>query len=553
MNRRAIVATISRSVVNQPDRHGPDRPAATRRSGARDNAGTDLRQRQTAPLFRPAAETNRLQPRLARRRFCGYIRRPVQPTILIVDDEKHTREGLRASLEDSFDVYIAPDTAGALAVLESEHVDLMLTDLRLGGEDGMVLIEKALARSHPPIVIMMTAYGGVDTAVEAMKRGAYDFVTKPLNIDRLEILIRRALRSKHVEKEVIELKQKVETKYGLEKLIGHSPVMEEIFDMVKQVAPSRATVLITGESGTGKELVAQAIHALSGRAKEKFVAVHMAAFSAQLLESELFGHEKGAFTGATERRIGRFEQANGGTLFLDEIGEIDKNTQVKLLRVLGEDRSFERVGGNAPIKVDVRLVAATNRDIEDMVGKGEFRDDLYFRLSVVRIHMPPLRGRPEDIPLIAHHYLRVAAEENGKPVREMTADAMELLERYPWPGNIRELRAAIERAVVMAGGTKITVRDLPHSVRDGASAIPTGGPGLKLPGLSKPGLHLNLHETEQRMILRALDECGGNVTKAARVLGLSRRTLHRRLKEFRDGESAETAGATPAQPTSHGS
>jgi DNA-binding NtrC family response regulator len=479
----------------------------------------------------------------------------VQPTILIVDDEKHTREGLRASLEDSFDVYIAPDTAGALAVLESEHVDLMLTDLRLGGEDGMVLIEKALARPHPPIVIMMTAYGGVDTAVEAMKRGAYDFVTKPLNIDRLEILIRRALRSKHVEKEVVELKQKVETRYGLERLIGHSPVMEEIFETVRQVAPSRATVLITGESGTGKELIAQSIHALSGRQKEKFVPVHMAAFSAQLLESELFGHEKGAFTGASERRIGRFEQANGGTLFLDEIGEIDKNTQVKLLRVLGEERSFERVGGNAPIKVDVRLVAATNRNLEEMVGKGEFRDDLYFRLSVIRIHMPPLRERTEDIPLIAHHYLRIAAEENGKPVREMTADAMELLERYPWPGNIRELRGAIERAVVMAGGTKITVRDLPHSVRDGASAIPATIAGLKLPAFSKPGQHLNLQETEHRMILRALDECGGNVTKAARALGLSRRTLHRRLKDFRDAEAAEqtaTNGNTATQISPNG-
>ncbi len=494
-----------------------------------------------------------MQPRLARGRFHGYIRPPVQPTILIVDDEKHTREGLRASLEDSFDVYIAADTAGALNILDAEHVDLMLTDLRLGGEDGMVLIEKALARSHPPIVIMMTAYGGVDTAVEAMKRGAYDFVTKPLNIDRLEILIRRALRSKHVEKEVVELKQKVETKYGLEKLIGNAPSMIEIFDTVKQVAPSRATVLITGESGTGKELIAQAIHALSGRPKDKLVSVHMAAFSAQLLESELFGHEKGAFTGASERRIGRFEQANGGTLFLDEIGEIDKNTQVKLLRVLGEERSFERVGGNAPIKVDVRLVAATNRNLEEMVGKGEFRDDLYFRLSVVRLHMPPLRERSEDIPLITHHFLKVAAEENGKPVREMTADAMELLERYPWPGNIRELRAAVERAVVMASGPKITVRDLPHSVREGASAIPKTVAGLKLPSISKLGAHLNLQETEHRMILRALDENGGNVTKAAKALGLSRRTMHRRLKEFRAEEEAELAksGGKPS-PSAEG-
>ena len=455
----------------------------------------------------------------------------MQPTILIVDDEKHTREGLRASLEDSFDVYIADNIASALNVLESENVELMLTDLRLGGEDGMVLIEKALARANPPVVIMMTAYGGVDTAVQAMKRGAYDFVTKPLNVDRLEILIRRALRARVVEKEVVELKKKVEKKFGLERLIGNSSVMEEIFDTVKQVAPSRATVLITGESGTGKELVAQAIHALSGRPKDKFVAVHMAAFSAQLLESELFGHEKGSFTGATERRIGRFEQASGGTLFLDEIGEIDKNTQVKLLRVLGEERSFERVGGNAPIKVDVRLVAATNRNLEAMVEAGEFRDDLFFRLSVIRVHMPPLRQRAEDVAMIAHHFLKVAAEENGRPVRELTEDALGAMERYSWPGNVRELRAAIERAVVMATGTVITLRDLPPTVRDGAAVVQAGA-GIKLPRAAEGG-HLNLQDTEQRMIVRALEETGSNVTKAAKRLGISRRTLHRRLKEMR--------------------
>ena len=461
-----------------------------------------------------------------------FTSRAVQPTILIVDDEKHTREGLRASLEDSFDVYIADNIASAMNVLENESVELMLTDLRLGGEDGMVLIEKAMAMANPPVVIMMTAYGGVDTAVQAMKRGAYDFVTKPLNVDRLEILIRRALRSRVVEKEVVELKQKVEKKFGLERLIGTSTVMEEIFDTVKQVAPSRATVLITGESGTGKELVAQAIHALSGRPKDKFVAVHMAAFSAQLLESELFGHEKGAFTGATERRIGRFEQASGGTLFLDEIGEIDKNTQVKLLRVLGEERSFERVGGNTPIKVDVRLVAATNRDLEAMVEAGDFRDDLFFRISVVRVHMPPLRQRVEDIALIVHHFLKVAAEENGKPVRELTSDGMAAMERYPWPGNVRELRGAVERAVVMATGAKITLRDLPPAVRDGSATFQTGVAGIKLPRNAEGG-HLNLQDTEQRMIVRALEETGSNITKAAKKLGLSRRTLHRRLKEMR--------------------
>lgn len=477
----------------------------------------------------------------------------MQPTILIVDDEKHTREGLRASLEDSFDVYIAADIGSAVNILENEHVDLVLTDLRLGGEDGMVVIDKALARPHPPVVIMMTAYGGVDAAVEAMKRGAYDFVTKPLNIDRLEILIKRALRTTAVEKEVVELKQKVEKRYGLERLIGHSPVMEEIFETIKQVAPSRATVLITGESGTGKELIAQAIHALSGRPKDKFVAMHMAAFSAQLLESELFGHEKGAFTGAHERRIGRFEQANGGTLFLDEIGEIDKSTQVKLLRVLGEERTFERVGGSSPIKVDVRLVAATNRDMERMVETGDFRDDLYFRLSVVRVHMPPLRERREDIALIAAHFLKVAADENGKPYRELTADALAAMENYSWPGNVRELRAAIERAVVMGSGPKLTLNNLPPTVREGGAANPAGSSGVRAPAFRK-GATLNVQDTEHRLIARALEETGGNVTEAAKRLGMSRRTLHRRLKELRvENPEGEPEGKNPApSPTPNG-
>jgi DNA-binding NtrC family response regulator len=467
----------------------------------------------------------------------------LSPTILIVDDEKHTREGLRASLEDSFDVYVAANLAESRHVLENEHVDLVLTDLRLGGENGMVLIDEALARAHPPLVIMMTAYGSVDSAVEAMKRGAYDFVTKPLNIDRLEILIKRALRSRQMEKEVVELKKQVESRYGLERLIGSSPVMQEIFETIKQVAPTRANVLITGESGTGKELVAQAIHALSGRAKQKFVAVHMAAFSAQLLESELFGHEKGAFTGATERRIGRFEQANGGTLFLDEIGEIDLNTQVKLLRVLGEERSFERVGGNQPIKVDVRLVTATNRDLEKMAAAEEFREDLYYRLSVVPIRMPPLRERAEDIPMLVQHFLKTASQDNGKPLRELTNEAMQLMIRNEWKGNVRELQTAVIHAVVMANGPKITVRDLPAAVREGRSSIPSidtlasrstsSMQRLQRPTVAIAGNGVNLHESEHRLILRALDQCGGNISKAAQQLGISRRTLHRRLKEMR--------------------
>ena len=459
------------------------------------------------------------------------LRARVNPTILIVDDEKHTREGLRASLEDTFEVYVTADIGGALSVLERESVDLVLTDLRLGGEDGMTLVEKILALPHPPIVIMMTAYGSVDAAVEAMKRGAYDFITKPLNIDRLEILIHRALRSRKVEKEVVELKQQVERKYGLERLIGESAVMQEVFDTIKQVAPTRATVLIQGESGTGKELVAQAVHALSGRPKPKFVAVHCAALSPQLLESELFGHEKGAFTGAIERRIGRFEQANGGTLFLDEIGEIDLATQVKLLRVLSEERTFERVGGNTPIKTDVRLVTATNQNLEKMVSEGKFRDDLFFRLSVVPIYMPPLRQRKEDIPLLVNSFLKAIAEENAQPAKELTPDAMEAILRYDWPGNVRELRAAMEHGVALSSVSKIGLRNLPIKVREGAAA----GGGLSAVKFipTKPGEHFNLQQTEHRLILQALEETDGNITQAAKKLGISRRTMHRKLKELK--------------------
>lgn len=466
----------------------------------------------------------------------------MKPNILIVDDEKHTREGLRASLEENFEVYVAADIQGALHILEGESFDLVLTDLRLGGDDGMVLIEKALALPHPPVVIMMTAYGSVDAAVEAMKRGAYDFVTKPINIDRLEVLINRALRSKATEKEVVELRKQVEKKYGLERLIGESAVMQEVFETIKQVAPTRATVLIQGESGTGKELVAQALHALSGRPKAKFVAVHCAALTPELLSSELFGHERGAFTGAHERRVGRFEQANGGTIFLDEIGEIDAATQVKLLRVLGEERSFERVGSNTPIKVDVRLVAATNKDLAKLVSEGKFRDDLFFRLSVVPITLPPLRARPEDIPLLVQAFLKTFAEENAKPLKELTSEAMQAILRYNWPGNVRELRTAIEHGVVMATGPKVTLRDLPAFVRQGHNVPPMAAPKWTTPKAEQ----FNLQAQETHLILQALDQCGGNITHAARKLGISRRTLHRKIKELNLKQPA--SDSTPLPP-----
>lgn len=443
----------------------------------------------------------------------------MSPTLLIVDDEKNTRDGLRHALDGEFDVYVASDIDGALSTADTVAVDVVLTDLRLGADDGMELIERLLKLPKPPICIMMTAYGSVDTAVEAMKRGAYDFVTKPVNIDRVEILIKRALRERETRRENRELRQRVESQSRLEGMIGRSPAMVEVFETIKQVAPSKATVLIEGESGTGKELAARAIHHLSPRASAKFLAVHCAALTPELLASELFGHEKGAFTGAFERRIGRFEQARGGTLFLDEIGEIDAATQVKILRVLGE-HTFERVGGSQTIQTDVRLVAATNKNLARLVADGKFRDDLYFRLHVVPITMPPLRERKVDIPLLVESFLKTSAAENSKPHRELTPDAMAAILDYDWPGNVRELRTAIEHGVVMATGPLISLRDLPATLRTTAGASPVADSGL------------NLHETETALILRALEDCGGNRTSAAEKLGISRRTLHRRLNEL---------------------
>jgi len=447
----------------------------------------------------------------------------MSPTLLIVDDEKNTRDGLRHALEEEFEVYVAPDVDGALKTLESIRADVVLTDLRLGARDGMELVEEISRQSNPPICIMMTAYGSVDTAVEAMKRGVYDFVTKPVNIDRLEILIKRAIRERNTTRENKELRTKVERQNTLEGMIGRSPVMVEVFETIKQVADSRATVLIQGESGTGKELAAHAIHHLSPRAKGKFLAVHCAALTPELLASELFGHEKGAFTGAMERRIGRFEQAKGGTLFLDEIGEIDLTTQVKILRVLGE-RTFERVGGSETLTADVRLIAATNKDLSKLVAEGKFRDDLFFRLHVVPLTMPPLRDRKVDIPLLVEAFLKDCALENGKPHRELSSEAMQHILDYDWPGNVRELRTAIEHGVVMATGPKITPKDLPALLRAPRA----------LPALEKPaaGREWNLQDTETALILRALEDCRGNRSDAAKKLGISRRTLHRRLKEL---------------------
>jgi two-component system response regulator AtoC len=455
----------------------------------------------------------------------------LQPTILIVDDEKHTRDGLRRLLQDEYDTYVAEDIRGAMDVMERDSIDVLITDLRLAGEDGMTLIDRALKLPHPPICIMMTAYGSVDTAVEAMKRGVYDFVTKPLNLDKVEMLIARALSSRRMEQENRTLRQQIDERYGLENITGESPALHEVLDTIRQVAPSSANVLLEGESGTGKELAAHAIHNLSRRNKAKFVTVHCAALSPTLLESELFGHERGAFTGAHERRIGRFEQASGGTIFLDEIGEIDVSTQVKLLRVISEERAFERVGGNQLLRADVRLIAATNKDLAQLVKEGKFRDDLYFRLNVVHITMPPLRDRKEDIPLLVREFLRHFCKANDKPLLELTSDAMNALLTYDWPGNVRELRTAIEHGVVMATGPKITLRDLPMKVRQAVGAALPGGV-TPTKAYSEKSSPLDLHETENRLIMQALATTKGNITAAAKKLGISRRTLHRKINEM---------------------
>ena len=440
--------------------------------------------------------------------------------LLVVDDEKNTREALRRALDDTFEVYLAVNVTGAQNILKSDSMDVVLTDLRLGSESGLDVIQLAQKQSPPPPCIVMTAYGSVESAVEAMRQGAYDYLTKPLDLDRAQLLLKRAVQTIRVEQENQSLRAQLDRSFGLDRILGRSGAMEKVLDRVRQVADSKASVLLEGESGTGKELVARAVHGLSPRRAGPFVAVHCAALSPQLLESELFGHEKGSFTGATERRVGRFEQANGGTIFLDEIGEIDAATQVKLLRVLGE-RSLERVGGNRLIEVDVRLIAATHRSLEQLVREGKFREDLYFRIRVVQIQLPPLRDRPEDIPLLAEAFRQEYGKENGKEGVTFDSESMGLLMKYGWPGNVRELRTAVEHGVVLSRGNVIHPDDLPSAVwkRQGVTPLKKG--------VQPP----RLEDVERGAIEAALEKSGENITEAAKALGISRRTLHRKLAE----------------------
>lgn len=453
----------------------------------------------------------------------------MQATVLIVDDEKNTREGLRLALEDDYDVYTASNPDEAFNLMEVESFDLVLTDLRMAGKSGMMVIDHAMNLPNKPICIMMTAYGDVDTAVEAMRRGAFDFHTKPINIEKLEFMIKRAIQSKNIEKENEVLHKRLDRRYQFSQIVGNSQAMVEVLDRVKLVAPTKATVLIEGQTGTGKELIAQSIHQNSDRSRKPFVAVHCAALAANLLESELFGHEKGSFTGANERRIGRFESSDGGTLFLDEIGEIDASTQVKLLRFL-ETRSFERLGSSKSVEVDIRLVCATNRNLSEMVQKGEFREDLYYRLNVIRIHLPSLIERKEDIPLLLKHYIEVFSQENDFAPLELSKEALDVLVEYPWPGNIRELRNFCENIIILKQGQTLIPEELEpkffHTKNDNMAQ------SSSLSGHESFNVNFSLDINEKQLLRNALLKCGGNRTKAAQLMGISRRTLHRKLLKW---------------------
>ncbi len=457
-------------------------------------------------------------------------------TILVVDDERNTREGLRRGLEPlGYEVRLAADASEALEALKVGEIDLMLTDLRMPGMDGLELMKAARKTSPVTQVIMLTAYPDHKTAVEAMKQGAYDYLEKPYNLDEVESRISRALASARLRAENVMLRERLQKKYGFENILGNSAPMKRVFETIRQVAPTKATVLIIGESGTGKELIANAIHNISPRKDEPFIAVHCAALSRSLMESELFGHEKGAFTGAVASKPGRFERAHRGTLFLDEVSEIDPEIQVKLLRFL-EQWEFERVGGIKTIKVDVRLLTATNRDLRKEVDAGRFREDLYYRLNVVTINVPPLRERKEDIRIMARAFLAGFSLESNQNVVSISADAQDALMAYDWPGNVRELRNAIESLVVLCRGDTIELAQLPANIRQAhkekevvvssQGGAETSGPKILLPSGT------SLQDAEKLLIQETLRNNENNISKAARILNISRRTLHRKLHEY---------------------
>src|SRR4051812_32820105 len=441
--------------------------------------------------------------------------------ILVVDDEVNARTVLAELLRgEGFDVEMAADAFKAIGKYESFAPHVVLTDIRMPGMDGIELVKKLKGHEDPCDVIVMTAFGAVETAVEAMRAGASDYLTKPLNFDELLVVLDKVFETSHLRREARQLRARIRDRVAPGNIIGDAPVMQRVFEVVDQVAPSKATVLITGESGTGKELVANAIHQKSPRVNGPFIKLHCAALAESLLESELFGHEKGSFTGAVTRKDGRFSLADGGTLFLDEIGEISPSIQVKLLRFL-QEHEFERVGGTQTIRVDVRVIAATNRNLPEEVAKGRFREDLFYRLNVVALELPPLRQRRGDIPALAKFFLGRYAQENAKTLEGFAPEAMELLMAYDWPGNVRELENAVERSVVLPSGPMIEPRPLPPNVRP--RVTPAGMPII--PGAT-------LRDLERYAILETLKATGGSTSKGAQMLGVSVRTIQYPLHQY---------------------
>jgi DNA-binding NtrC family response regulator len=461
------------------------------------------------------------------------------PLVLVVEDDQSTRDSLCAALRDAgLEVIAAASGEEAMNRLDLAQVDVVVTDVMMGALSGIDLLSHVQEHHADTAVILVTAYGSIESAVDAMRRGAYDYLTKPINLDRLELLVHRAYRRQSLLRENRELKRQLRRQFSTSGIIGQAPAMRQILHQVEQIAPTNASVLIQGESGTGKELVATAIHHASQRADAPLVKVNCVALAESLIESELFGHERGAFTGAHRLRRGRFELADGGTLFLDEVGDLSVATQLKLLRAI-QEREIERVGGQTPIPVDVRLIAATNRDLEEAMREGKFREELYYRLKVVTLQIPPLRERPDDIPLLLDYFLGHFCKEHGKNVRCFTPAAKQRLGAYPWPGNVRELRNCVESLVVTLRGEEITIKDLPQSLTPSTSAHL-----LDLP------MGYALEEVERRYILRTLEMLNNNKARTAQVLGISKKTLYRRLHEWGvpldPDEEPEGEGPEPA-------
>jgi len=445
----------------------------------------------------------------------------VKFNVLIVDDEKNIRAGLGKAIEmDGHNVILAEDGQRALEIVESDEIDLIIADLKMPRISGEELL-KRIVETYPTLpVIILTGHGTIESAVRAMRDGAYDFLTKPVNLDRLSLLVKRALSTRELVLQHRALQEEVAQRRQFANIVAKSAEMKRVFDVVRQVAPTRASVLVTGDSGVGKELIADAIHNLSNRKQKPFIKVHCAALSESLLESELFGHEKGSFTGAVARKRGRFELAHTGSIFLDEIGEINPSVQIKILRVL-QEKTFERVGGEETMEVDVRIISATNKDLKEEIAKGTFREDLFYRLNVVNIHIPPLRERKEDIPLLAAAFVKEFAQENEKQVDGIDPKARSLLYNYSWPGNVRELRNCLESAVVMSKGNVIISDDLPPSIVTDSESNHV-----------RIQLGVTMGEAEKEIIRANLAAQNGNKSRTAETLGIGRKTLHRKIAEY---------------------